>query len=41
MTIGFIDRAISIKESETPHPPAEYEANHYRQTSPATTAGLK
>jgi putative transposase len=22
-------------------PPAEYEANHYRQTSPATTAGLK
>jgi putative transposase len=22
-------------------PPAEYEANHYRQTSPANTAGLK
>ncbi len=22
-------------------PPAEYEANHYRQTSPATEAGLK
>ena len=22
-------------------PPAEYEANHYRQTSPAMVAGLK